>query len=311
MIQQQIENWAKFIVNVQRRWRWIGYILSAAALIYVVVLLFISRSQIMQIHWNTYLIASLYSLGLYLLSLVVQFFNWSRILSFHRRITWEDVSIYSRTILMRRLPGGIWHWIGRAALYSDSAEKISKKVVMLANFLEWAILLLLAGGFVSLGLAQLHPIIRMIILITSLAIAIWLGIAWQPSSTSYNRRLAESMLWLIFYSIAWILGGVIVYLFTHATGGKNGVDLFKSTWIWAATGGSSLLLVIIPAGLGIRELTLTFLLKPFLPPTEAISIAVLIRVTFTLADILWGMLGLGISNLLQRYQNTGKITPLR
>jgi uncharacterized membrane protein YbhN (UPF0104 family) len=48
--------------------------------------------------------------------------------------------------------------------------------------------------------------------------------------------------------------------------------------------------IFVPSGLGIRELTLTWVLGEKLGVEPALLIALLIRVSFLAADLLWGSL---------------------
>ena len=55
------------------------------------------------------------------------------------------------------------------------------------------------------------------------------------------------------------------------------------------------MMVFIPAGLGIREITLTWLLKDYLPISSILLVSILIRLTYAIADVLWGSLGMALS----------------
>jgi uncharacterized membrane protein YbhN (UPF0104 family) len=78
--------------------------------------------------------------------------------------------------------------------------------------------------------------------------------------------------------------------------GKAGINLAIATWIWALGGGGSMILVFVPSGLGIRELSLIWLLQPYLPQTSAVTVALLTRFVYTVGDFLWGTLGWYVSN---------------
>lgn len=301
MIQNKVESWANIINKIQTRWRWVGYALSIAALIYLGGLLIYTGVQVKDFNPAAYWRACLTALGLYLVSLLLQFIVWARLLSSHHKISWQDMAIYSQSILLRRLPGGIWHWLGRSALYSGTT-KVSGRVVMLANFTEWAMLLLVAGGIFFAGLTDISPVLRWLLTVLLIGLALILATAWQTTNKAVPKRLTEGVLWVAFYGLSWVMGGLITWAFVQSAGGEQ-LDWITSTWIWAVTGGSSLLIVFIPAGLGVREITLTWLLRPYLPPSGALIIGVLIRLTFILADILWGSLGWGLSRWLLHHPN--------
>ena len=149
---------------MRARGRWVGYALTALAVVYVGGVLVYSGFKIPAIDWQAYLLASLATLGLYLLSLLLQFFVWTRLFSFHHHDGWRDMEIYARMILVRRLPGGIWHWLGRATLYAATTS-VPTEVVLFANLMEWGLLILIAGGIVEIELVAVSIGIRVLLLI--------------------------------------------------------------------------------------------------------------------------------------------------
>jgi hypothetical protein len=296
--QRLLETWANTINNLRKRWRWLGYALSIIALIYLIGIIIYGGYQLQEFHWKAFGVALLIALGLYLVSLIIQFIVWGRMLSFHQKIDWRDIIIYSRVILLRRLPGGFWHWLDRTAMYSET-EKVPGRVVLSANFMEWAMLLCVAGAIVSIRLREISPFLGWLAPIILVSFALAFGIQWQPDTKSPLFRVLESGLWITIYIFAWILGGIIIFLYTNTAGG-NFITWEGAVWVWAVAGGSSLLLFIFPTGLGIREITMTWLLQPYLSPANAFLVAILVRLTFTFADILWGLVGLGLSHRIHR-----------
>ncbi|MGW8252156.1 MAG: hypothetical protein ACWGO1_16060, partial [Anaerolineales bacterium] len=298
MIEQTVTRLAERLQSARTRWKWIGQILTVAAAIYIVVLLVYSGFQIAEINWRLYWQAALISLGLYFISLLIQFFAWVRMLSFHNKASWQDVVIYTRVILLRRLPGGIWHWVGRTAMYSESTP-IPSRVVMVASFIEWAMLILVAASIAVTGFDLLSVYIRLPLAVVLLVLAGLLGFSWQPSTRHLFWRWLESLLWVAIYASAWLLGGLIFYTFFLASGGED-LSWMRAWWVWAVSGGSGMLLFIVPGGSGIREILLTWVLNPYLPPATVILIAILIRILYILGDVLWGYLGLLLSLRITR-----------
>ena len=299
MIQRLFETWSRLIVQAQQRWRWVGYAFTLLAFVYLAALIIVSRENIQEVQWQRYWLPFVLSIIIYLASLLIQFTVWSRLVSFHHRTSWRDLAIYFRVLLMRRLPGGVWHWVDRTAMYTGTTS-VPAKVVMLANFLEWTLLLLLAGAYASLGWPNWAPWLRLSLAIGLVSIAIYLGYVWQPAERNKLLRIIEALFWLVLYTLAWMAGGLILYLFVHTT--QLGMDLassgyqmlsyLRSVWAWSIAGGSSQLMVFIPAGLGIREITLTWLLSPYLPVPSILLVAIVIRLTYALADVVWGALGM-------------------
>jgi uncharacterized membrane protein YbhN (UPF0104 family) len=119
----------------------------------------------------------------------------------------------------------------------------------------------------------------------------WLG-RWHhlPQRLKQFGRIPRRWILLIFgaYTLAWLLGGLILDILILAATPSVYPNLWKITALWALGGGASLLAVIAPAGLGVRELTLTVLLQPYLGTGLSLALALLFRVLFTLGDLIWG-----------------------
>lgn len=301
MIESVVIRWAEFLQSARKRWKWVGQALTVAAFVYIIILLVYSGFQIVEINWRLYWQAAIISLVLYFISLLIQFFAWVRMLSFHNKASWQDVVIYTRVILLRRLPGGVWHWVGRTAMYSESTP-IPGRVIMVASFIEWAMLILVAGSIAITGFDFLSIYLRLPVSVLLLVLAGILGFTWQPSTRNWLWRSAETILWVAIYASAWLLGGMIFYSFFLATGGE-GLSWLRAWWVWAISGGSSMLLFIVPGGSGIREILLTWVLNPYLPVASVILIAILIRILFIFGDIIWGYLGLMLSLWITRKLN--------
>jgi hypothetical protein len=197
-------------------------------------------------------------------------------------------------VLLRYLPGGVWQWVGRATEYK-AVTSVPARVIVLANFSEWGLLLLVALAlylFTGVGFAGPHWG-QMGLGALALASALGLGIRWQPKSRSRRLRLAESVLWIACYGVAWFLGGAIVYLWVRYSGSQL-LEWSQAIRIWTLTGGIGFISSLV-AGLMIREITLTWLLQPYLPVASGLLVALLIRVLFTLADVLWAGAGWALS----------------
>lgn len=276
--------------------RWLTYILTGAGLIYVILIFVYSGQQLGAVAWGEYVPATLLSLLIYLLSLLMQLFVWLRLLSSHHSVGWRDVEIYSRMILMRSLPGGIWHWVGRATMYS-ATTKVPVRVVVAANLLEWMMFVLAAMGLFLVTVQQ-QPLVSRTLGVFVISVGVVLAFRWQPSDRSSAWRLAEGGLWVLLDAVAWLLGACIVYLFVQASGG-SGVGIIDVTRAWTLTGVITLVAIIVPAGLGIREASLTWLLLPYMPGVLGLLVALLIRLLFILCDTIWGVLGWGVSRYAQ------------
>jgi hypothetical protein len=301
MIKQRlVEVWTKTTAIMRSRGRWVGYVLTGLAVIYLGGVLLYSGLKFPVIDWNAYLLASFATIGLYLVSLLPQFFVWIRLFSSHHRVGWRDMEIYARMILVRRLPGGIWHWLGRATLYT-ALTSVRTEVVLFGNLMEWGMLILIAGGISAIELLSFSAGVRILLTTLAVAGAIALAVTWQPRARAWWLRLAEAVLWVFLYGFAWFIGGFILYIFARASG-ANQLNLATAVGLWSLTGGVSMIITILPV-IGVQEVSLVFLLQPYLPASVALLVALLFRLLFTLSDVLWGLTGWGIASLALRKKN--------
>ena len=294
------ETYSKLLAFARARGRVFGYLLSGASFAYLALLLVIGGKQLLSIQWTAFIFPALGALFIHLISSLIQYFVWTRLLIDHRQSGWQDVAIYSRVLMLRRLPGGVWHWVGRTTMYADSTQ-VPAKVAGMANFVEWALLILTAGCFAGLGIQFLPVSVRIALSALSFLAAVWIGSSWQSGFSLWRTRVARTLTWIMIYAIAWLLGGVAMYWFANTANvlgatGSVGINLATATWIWALAGGGSMILVFVPSGLGIRELSLIWLLQPYLLPAGALTVALLSRFVYTAGDFIWGTLGWYISN---------------
>jgi hypothetical protein len=73
--------------------------------------------------------------------------------------------------------------------------------------------------------------------------------------------------------------------------------------VWATSALLPQLLTFMPFGLGVQEVTLSALLSPFVGSTEAIVVALLMRIVLTLNEVLWACIA-GVIRLPDRAQST-------
>jgi len=297
MIDRLADYWSSKKRKDSKLWRWLSFLLTIAMVAYLAYAFTQGGLRLDQIDWKAYGGVVLAVLGIYLLSLIVQFYVWTRIISFHRKVSWQDVDIYARMILMRSLPGGAWHWVGRISMYSGGTE-VPTRVVVLGNFLEWALLTLSGAGifFATLPIPGLGVILAALIFCAFLAVAI----SVQPGTQKWTIRLAEGSLWMALYSMAWFLGATILYLIAQAVAGPSQLNGWETLKAWTLTGSLGMLITMLPSSLGVREITLVWMLQARLTPSVALLIALMLRIIYTLADAIWGMIGWLISTLILR-----------
>lgn len=288
------------------------------------VLLVRGRAELRQItSWTDCWMALGQSFLLYPVSLTIQALTWSMMIGRLAQIArgWHDVEIYAYTHLMRRLPGGVWYLVGRTMVYRELGAEGT--ATLAASGLEWLLLLLAAGlvwGSIKLFRVTTWWLGAALILGVAaavLATARWIaahgaeiqsrlpGFAhrWMEawSATPARPRAGELALWTGAYAVAYGIGGLILFRLVISLAPAAGVTLPDAVSVWALTGGvASLTSTILPAGLGIRELTLTALLTPEVATTRAVLVALLLRALFIVGDLIWGGTMWGLARAIRR-----------
>jgi len=288
---------------------------------FLVALLIHGREELRLFNdWHAYLTVCGRGFLLYPISLSVQALTWGMMIARLGRVAggWRDVEIYAYTHLMRRLPGALWYLAGRAVIYRERG--IGPGVTLAASGLEWLLLLVAAVSiYGGLGLSGPRSWLLGLVMLTLLvAVSVWalkaLGSAqdrrWLPGfarhwlgglSVTAMPQSKDLALWVGLYAIAYVIGGLILFLLVHGVAPESSVTLTDAIRIWALTGGVGFLTsVIVPAGMGIRELTMTALLAPEVSTVAALLIALLLRMLFIVSDLVWGGLMWAIARVLGR-----------
>lgn len=195
---------------------------------------------------------------------------------------------YALAILAKRIPGGMWHVLGRAAIYRK--DGVGARVAIGGSLLEFG--LLLATGLVFVlgtwpGLGWWGPlgaVATAVLLPVGYSLARSAAPAPRRAALPSPRRLSR---WLTLNLLSWILGCTGVFLEFRA--------LYPIAWdSWSVVvNGTALsilvgsLFVVIPSGLGVREVTLVGLLDAVVPVGVASALAVAFRVTISVLEVLW------------------------
>ncbi|HPH98065.1 MAG TPA: hypothetical protein PKW33_18005 [Anaerolineaceae bacterium] len=302
LLQSWMDKWRSLDQRVKTALQWLGRLLMGAAFVYIIWLLVRDGQALFEIDWLPFLPATVGVMILYMLSLGLQYFAWTRLLSFQRKAGWLDFAIFARIVVMKRLPGGVWHWVGRASLYNTSTQ-VPTRTVMIANFLEIILIVLVSTSFLLPGLADFPPLLGWLLSLLAMAAAVVISVIWvrdqAGAKLGWRHDLGQALLWLGSYAGCLLLGAWILLLYGQA-GGAASLTFSLALNAWAIAAAISYLIVFVPAGLGIRELTFVMVLGPYLPATTGLVIGVLIRLAFTLADVIWGLAGWGFGEWMHR-----------
>lgn len=218
----------------------------------------------------------------------------------------EALGVFNISQVVKYLPGGLWALPGRMVLY----QRRYKLSVKLALFLVlWETFALLAGAILvgSLALSgRIPPFLRLGWLGLLMASLLAVQFGGQPLHIRAIRRfppiarffqndlagagLTAGTRWtmMLATTLFWLMAGISFHLLIIAiTHSSAHLHWWQSTGIYSLAWAIGFLVIFMPAGIGVREGTLVFLLKPFLTDSEAILTALLARMWWTLAEAFW------------------------
>jgi uncharacterized membrane protein YbhN (UPF0104 family) len=244
-------------------------------------------------------------------------------------------SVYFVSQAAKYLPGGIWAFPGRVVAYQAIGVPRAASVVSLVQ--EVAALFLGAAAFSLVGLMngmQIDAWMRTALMVGIAACMVGILVAQHPrvwklfSKVGLKQAAGDALESRPGqFSLAWLPGALAPALLFWALVGLGFRWLVISIdpqaaqlTFWQAAGIFSLawcagfVVVIAPAGLGVREAALTALLLPYLSSGQALSIALAARLWWTLGEALFILLSvvLGARKVsLSKPETAGLDTDLR
>ncbi len=227
-----------------------------------------------EIKYNTYissfpsLLLSIVFISMFFILLAV---GWSFVFSkLSRQLNFKElVFLYSKSQLARYLPGGIWNYVGRAAILK--AKNVNYSIILQSFILE-AVLLALSS--LITGIMSCFRILNNIEVLIGFFIIILLTIGlytYRPIINYFYKLLIKKDIYLIripnlflfkmllFYITAWIVASVGFALFVFSISDLdqnlsflNVCGLFPLSWIVG-------FISPMPGGIGVRETALIML----------------------------------------------------
>jgi len=209
------------------------------------------------------------------------------------------------------VPGSVWVVVAQTELGRGYGvpRRRSATAGLLAMGVSLATALVTAAAFLPLGSAQLRHRYWWLTLVAVAALALLAPPVLTPVVERGLRLLRREPLerplsWAGVgraggWSIAgWLLYGVHVWLLARGLGGTGALLLARSTGAFAVAWSLGFLVVVAPAGAGIREVALGVALAAALPggAGAATALAVISRLLLTAGDLV----GAGLAGLLGR-----------
>jgi len=246
------------------------------------------------------------ALVLFLIDLFISLWAWHLLV---RRFTnfnnfRADVRIVLRANLARRIPGSVWYVANRAVLYQD--EGVSKTDISLLSGLELA-LFLISGllttlltlpfwkfpnrslenlqsywwfiFFLPIGFILIHPRV--------------LDILWSKFSKMSppgKITLQDTFTWLLVFIIIWAFGGGVLFSVINIFYQIPFSQLIFIIGIWSLANTISLAGFVTFSFLGLREVSLVFLLTLLVPSPIALITAIIIRLIWLSGELITSLI---------------------
>jgi len=220
-----------------------------------------------------------------------------------------NLQIYCYSGLAKYIPGTFWYVLGRAYFYEKKG--VAKSLTALGSLWELALaafsglvvylpLMIYSrqvySGPLNYLLLLLVPLGFVVLYPSGFSAALKYVLKKQADNISLIRR-RDSLAWIALYALAWLLGGLAFYLQVNMIFPVPLAHLPAVASFLVISGVISHLAFFIPAGLGIREVSLSLLLSTFVPLGIAVVIALIFRLWMTLSEVFWTLVILLVCRL--------------
>lgn len=233
----------------------------------------------------------------------------------------RNTLIFCISQVVKYLPGGLWTLPGRMVLYQKHYDLHATLALYLVLWETFAILFgailvsMLAWSAIPSYLLQMAWLgaVAISVAVTQLGGQPYLVYTWliryvPPLGRRLAGHLAEyadvtsGTLWAMVLSagVFWLVTGIGFHqLVTAVIHSSATVGWLESIGIFALAWVLGFMIVFVPAGIGIREGALVVLLRPFVGDADALVIALLGRLWWTIAEALWSIVALALMRTLK------------
>ena len=270
-----------------------GIVIVAITFYFIGRVLYNEWDKISGYDWTPDPLLCVFSVFLLIIAYIISACGWTLVLKMlgvkiHLK---KGLSIYLLSIFGRYIPGGIWSALGR--MYLCRSEGIPDSRSGVSILLEQAYPVVSAGIVFVLSLFlwnstdSLTKIVPLLILLPLFIVFLhpWpflkianpilsvLGKGHINISLSFYNMLKLTG----YYIIYWIVAGGAFYFFIRSFYPTEFYLVPVLIGIYAASFAAGYIAFLAPAGLGVREGCLIFLLSFFVPTSVAIGVAILSR----------------------------------
>jgi len=256
-----------------------------------------------QVQWGRLGISSIF----HFLALNSLFLAWHLMISqLAGQRDWAlNFRVYSLSTVARRIPLPIWYLGSR--LYYYQKEKVPLTIILNASTLE-ASLIILSGAICYVLLLPWYThipklpwwgfVVAIGVLIGSFAVRPSLLVditnlvlrVMKRSIIPVTISQKQLLTWGLTYLATWFLDGVGLYYMVAALI-KSPPEVMNVIGVSTLSAFVAIISLILPGGLGLKELTMGALLSYWVPLPVGVVISLLYRVLLTLLEIIWVGIG--------------------
>jgi glycosyltransferase 2 family protein len=212
---------------------------------------------------------------------------------------WDHFRYYCISQLARRLPGTVWYVAYRSQMYQK--EGLPVQLTTLASGVELA-LSIISGILLSVLFAV--PLLKQYqagvfgigaLLILCLGFLHPRVIGWilKKFGSSIERfEYKKILLWVLVMVLMRLCSGILVFAIVNIIYPLPLANLMYIIGGWAFIGVLANILIFSPTNLGFTEVSLSLVLSSIMPSSIAVLAAVLSRLSITLFEFTWAIVGL-------------------
>jgi uncharacterized membrane protein YbhN (UPF0104 family) len=286
----------------KRPWlKWASRAAQAALAVVIVYFIYsavgtqLAKSHFLSLHFSIgYLVVAWVVIGLYYVSFAMGLTLVIRSLGYRPRFR-DIFKLSYATNLGKYLPGGVWQIAGKVALAKQAG--VDRHAALVASVVESAVSVV--GGLLLFIVTTLFgaPFPATVPKWPLFVLLVVIFVALQPQLFARVVRLAMRILhiegepphltfvqtvWLVFYYAGtWLIAGAGFWFFTRALIPDPGANWLVYSGFYAAASVGGLLVLFVPAGIGVREGFLVLLMRNVVGgPTAAARLSAAVIIAF-------------------------------
>jgi hypothetical protein len=258
--------------------------------------------------------------GFFIVAIGIQIVAWSFIMrGLGSHLSWSKVIAgYSISFLPKYIPGGVWGYLSRSQWLKETFD-VTYAVSNLGSLME--IILSVTTACLIMGVYVItltDGVIRLALVVVVLVfpVAVWSVIKLSSRHSLVQRFIGEgsekgTLLsatltgWIavtILYLLMWACVGASLLVLIGALDPSQPIDILAVTSAFSASWLAGFLVVFVPAGLGVRELVLAFMLQAnvHILAGPAIAVSVMSRFAISISELAWVLIGIIVGWLRAR-----------